>query len=609
MLLSAKESHFRNKIRDADPKQLFRVVDSLSHVAVPTSFPEHTTSEELANRFADFFRTKIERIREKLNVSIIDDVSVPSPCISKQTAFSDFRPMMEDEIVNIIKQSNSSSCQLDPIPTRLLKRCCPVLSSVIMTIINLSLHSGHVPTSLKCSIISPRLKKSTLSSSEFNNFRPIANLSYVSKVLERAAVLQLQEHLEIHTLHAPSQSAYRKGYSVETATVRVHNDVTQALDRQEEVIIVLIDFSSAFDTIDHATLFNRLTLQFGISGNVLNWIKSYLTDRSHTVSVLNSTSCKVQDSCGVPQGSVIGPLLFILYTTPIHHIIKSHGLQVMMYADDVQIYSSFHPRDRDTAISRINACVRDIRSWSTRNMLALNDSKTEVLHFVSKFATYDVPSITIKVGEMEISPSREIRNLGAIMDTHMTMRPHVKKTCQLAMAAASNIGRIRRCLDVNSTNIITHAFVTSRLDNFNSLLCNIPQKDLYHLQRIQNISARITARTKSTAPTKTLLQKLHWLPVDKRIKFKLLLLTYKALHGLSPTYISELIKWYNPRRTLRSQNQLLLQVPSARTQYYGSRSFAFTAPTLWNALPLDVRTKPTLDSFKAALKHHLFISQ
>ena len=176
------------------------------------------------------------------------------------------------------------------------------------------------------------------------------------------------------------------------------------------------------------------------------------------------------------------------------------------------------------------------------------------------------------------------------------------------MAAAYKIGRIRRNLDKQSTIILTHAFVTSRLDNFNSLFSNIPKKDISRLQRIQNISARITTRTSRIAPTSPILLSLHWLPIDKRIEFKILLITYKALHGLAPIYISELLQRYHPRRTLRSQNLHLLHVPPARTQYYGARSFATTAPTLWNALPLHLRTKSTVDSFKKALKHHLFTS-
>ena len=238
--------------------------------------------------------------------------------------------MLEGEIERIIVQSSSSSCSLDAVPTRLLKKCMTVLLPVITEIINRSLQSGHVPMKFKRSIMTPRLKKTSLSCNELTNFRPISNLSAISKFLERAANLQLQEYLESHKLHASSQSAYRQYHSVESATLRVHNDITQALDQQKEVIIVLIDFSSAFDTIEHTTLTNRLLHQFGISGTVLKWITSYLTDRSHVVSVLKSASDIFLDNCGVPQGSVLGPLLFILYTSPIHHIIKSHGLEGML---------------------------------------------------------------------------------------------------------------------------------------------------------------------------------------------------------------------------------------------------------------------------------------
>ena len=198
MLVSAKESHFQSKIDDADPKQLFRVVDYLTHVSAPPSFPEHTSSDKLANNFAEFFRIKIERIRDKLKISIVDDISVPSPPNPTQASFSEFRPVLEDEIMNIIRQSNSSTCSLDPMPTRLLKKCTTVLTPVITKIIKLSLQSGHVPISLKRSIMTPRLKKPSLSASDFNNFRPISNLSTIGKVLERAVVLQLQEYLESH---------------------------------------------------------------------------------------------------------------------------------------------------------------------------------------------------------------------------------------------------------------------------------------------------------------------------------------------------------------------------------------------------------------------------
>ena len=241
------------------------------------------------------------------------------------------------------------------------------------------------------------------------------------------------------------------------------------------------------------------------------------------------------------------------------------------------------------------------------NNLALNDSKTEAMHFSSRFSrTAATSQIKITVGDAQITPSAEARNLGVIFDEHMTMRSHIKKTCRTAMGSINKIGRIRNCLDKQSTLILTHAFVTSRLDSANSLLSNLPECDTNQLQRIQNISARITERVRRTAHITPILHKLHWLPVIKRTRFKVLLLTYKALHGLAPAYISELIQQHTSRRALRSQDQHLLQVPRTRTQYYGSRTFSAVAPTLWNSLPLHIRTAPTMDSFKRALKQYLF---
>ena len=191
----------------------------------------------------------------------------------------------------------------------------------------------------------------------------------------------------------------------------------------------------------------------------------------------------------------------------------------------------------------------------------------------------------ITVGDALVHSSSEVRNLGAVFDEHMTMRPHVKKICRTATAAIHKIGRIRNQLDKQTTVKLIHAFVTSRLDSGNALLSNMPDQDIQHLQRIQNISARIIERTRRTSHITPILHNLHWLPMDKRTHFKILLMTYKALHGLAPSYISHLLVQYTPRRTLRSQNQHLLHIPRARTQTYGHRSFSFIAPTLWNNLP------------------------
>ena len=188
----------------------------------------------------------------------------------------------------------------------------------------------------------------------------------------------------------------------------------------------------------------------------------------------------------------LSALLFTLYVAPIHDIIRAHGFNSILYADDTQvyIYTVFDPTDRD-AIFRMNNCLRDIRTWAARNKLTLNDSKTEMVHFTSKFLPRQNPNLNVHVGGKEIASSTVVRNLGAMMDQHLTMKTHVNKTCQSAMGAIRNIGQIRDHLDQHITEMLVHAFVTSRLDTCNALLCGLPELEIKKLQRIQNIAARI----------------------------------------------------------------------------------------------------------------------
>ena len=192
------------------------------------------------------------------------------------------------------------------------------------------------------------------------------------------------------------------------------------------------------------------------------------------------------------------------------------------------------------------------------------------------------------------------------MDHHSSLRPQVNNTCRSATAAIHKIGQIRNWLDKNSTLTLIHSFVTSRLDFNNGLLGNIADKDIAQLQRVQNITARIATKARRQEHISPILKSLHWLKIDKRIQFKILLLTFKALNGTAPNYISELLHNHTTVRALRSQSQLLLQVPRFNTQFYGKRAFSITAPTLWNNLPLHIRSITSLASFQTALKTHLF---
>jgi hypothetical protein len=338
----------------------------------------------------------------------------------------------------------------------------------------------------------------------------------------------------------------------------------------------------------------------------LKWCISYLEHRKQAVVIDDTISDPTTLLCGTPQGSVKGPLDFILYTGPLSDIINSHsGVNHMIYADDTQLYLIMESNCHARSITTLEACIADVRSWAIQNKLMLNDTKTEVLHIHSRFrATSPLPSISI--GGSYISPSTSARNLGAMIDDEMQLKSHVRNICRSASFGIYKIGRLRKYLDKKSTERLVHAFVSSRIDFNNSLLYGLPSVVLAPLQRVQNSAARLITYTKRHDHISPVLRELHWLPVRERIVFKILLITYKALHGSAPAYITELISISNNSR-LRSSSMLLLKHgPRVHTVSYGDRAFAVAAPKLWNSIPYHIRSSPSTNVFKHKLKTYLF---
>ena len=218
--------------------------------------------------------------------------------------------MSENFIRDIVEKSKSKFCVLDPVPTNVLKQSIDVLAAPLTALINASLTSGVFPASLKKGVIHPSIKKPSLDREQLLNYRPITNITFLSKTLECVAAKQTLNYLTSDGLLSKFQSAYRCFHSTETALIRVFNDILVALDRHQEVVLVLLDLSAAFDNIDHSALLSRLQCCYGINGTMLKWFQSYLDNRTQQVIIKDSLSSEKQLLSGVPQGSVLGPLLF-----------------------------------------------------------------------------------------------------------------------------------------------------------------------------------------------------------------------------------------------------------------------------------------------------------
>ena len=342
----------------------------------------NTSDKQLADQFNSFFIEKTQKVCNNLNPI--------GTCVTEHSihllplSFSTFTYVTDTNLSKLINGMPAKSCQLDPIPTKILKLVSSATLPVIASIVNGSLSTGEFPNILKRGIIKPLLKKPSLDPNMMSHYRPVTNIAFISKIIEKVVADELMHFVDENNLFELFQSAYRKLHSTETTILKIHNDIMTSIDEGKCVLLVLLDLSAAFDTIDHAILLSRLA-SFGIGGIVLQWFKSYLCGRQQAVYINGVLSTYINVECGVPQGSILGPILFSLYVNPVGDIIRRYGTHFHMYADDTQLYLSFKPNDDSCveAITTLQTCINDVNTWFENNMLCLNGDKTQVLYCTS----------------------------------------------------------------------------------------------------------------------------------------------------------------------------------------------------------------------------------
>ena len=308
----------------------------------------------------------------------------------------------------------------------------------------------------------------------------------------------------------------------------------------------------------------------------------------------------------VPQGSVLGAEFYCYYSKPVGKIIRSHSMDYHCYADDSQIYLIIKQTNISSTLHRVEQCVSDIKGWMGHNLLKLNEDKTEVILFAPESKQHLLNNISLQFGDSTISPSVKVKNLGCWWNSILSMKDNVNITAQTCYYQLRKINLIRQFLSQPALKTIIQSLVISRMDYCNVLLAGADKCVTNKLQSVQNMAARVITGQKKSDDVEYTLYELHWLPVRKRVEFKVLLLTYKALNDLAPQYLRDLLPDYTPGRPLRSQSLSLLNIPKYNTKY--GKRFTYTAPDLWNKLPGNVKYADSVMSFKGLLKTHLFRS-
>ena len=339
----ARNQYYSEQIKNSvnNTRGLYDICNKILGRQQLSPLPVHSSAVQLANDFNDYFVEKIDKIRTHIEDTLqtIDDheeVSTTTAALNPDCNFSVFRKVSVDEVTKIITSSPGSSCEQDPISTKFLKANIDILATGITSIVNASLQSGNFTSNLKKALIRPLLKKSNLPTI-FKNYRPVSNLCFISKIIEKCVAKQVHEHASQHQLGEKFQSAYKSHHSTETAIVKVKSDILEKISKKKVTALILLDLSAAFDTVDHQILLDRLKTRFGISGIPLKWFQDYLTERHQQVVIDGSKSEPVLLKQGVPQGSVLGPLCFTYYTAPLGDICRKHNIIFHLYADDTTI--------------------------------------------------------------------------------------------------------------------------------------------------------------------------------------------------------------------------------------------------------------------------------
>ena len=311
----------------------------------------------------------------------------------------------------------------------------------------------------------------------------------------------------------------------------------------------------------------------------------------------------------MPQGSVLGPLLFTLYTQSLSIVICQSGHSYHFFADDSQLHNSSTPSDFPVLVHSMKDCIEDVAEWMCDSMLKMNHDKTELIAIGTKPKIYQVTlSLTpVSISGHSIPFSQSVRNLGVFIDETLFMGVHIKHPCCILFCQLRRLGKIHPFLSTDAANKLAVSFVLTRLDYCNSLLAGLPDNKLNKLQRIQNHAARIVLCKPRHVSATSLLRTLHWLPVKARIQYKIACLCFQCLsYNTMPPYLSDLLHPYQPSRTLRSLDTSLLSVPRFCLETFGRRSFSVFGPTVWNSLPLSLRKTQCFSTFQKKPKTHLF---
>ena len=507
-------------------------------------------------------------------------------------------PLEISEIISLLKMGKS----LGPnsIPMKVLKLLSPLISSPLSLIINESFQSGIFPDIMKLAKVIPLFKKGCPLTA--SNYRPISLLSVFSKMTEKVMYERLYKFLEKHEILYTLQFGFRASHSIDHTLVSLTEAIKNSLDNGKFGCGIFIDLQKAFDTVNHDILLTKLE-HYGIRGTVLVWFKSYLMDRKQYVSVNGSNSGHLSVTCGVPQGSVLGSLLFLIYINDLPQ--SSSKLAFYLFADDTNIY---YEDENLTLLQRtVNKELKKVKMWLDVNKLSLNIDKTNFVIFKSPRHSFNDIS-NIKIGNLPVKKTCYVKFLGILLDENLSWKYHLTELSKKLARTCGMFFKVRHFLPIDVLICLYNSLFSPFLQ-YGILVWGLTYETYINpVFLLQKRVIRAISFEHFTSHSTPIFFGLKILKLHDLFQLKLLSFVYESVLKISPVCFHNFFKsvesvhQYGTRQAGKDD----IFLPQKNTSQYGLRSVRYCGAKCWNDVPVDIKRSPSVKIFHQKLKTFLF---
>ena len=475
-----------------------------------------------------------------------------------------------------------------------------IISPYLAKIINLSLKKSYFPSDLKCARVTP-VYKSKGSYDDPGNYRPISVISYFAKIMEKIIYRQLFTYISNHNFISPAQSAFLKNHSTITSLLHTTSNWNNAIDKGHVSLVCFFDISKCFDCINHSLLLDKLTT-YGILNTENRWFRSYLTGRTQATRFNNTLSKFETISIGVPQGSVLGPLLFLLF---VNDICKSPLYsQISLFADDTCLYHS--GPSIESIIPKIQTDVSRVLKWFSDNKLTVNSEKSFAIVVGSrqKLTSLPFPYPPVTFGETVLKYETVAQYLGVTIDSCLTWKEHINSLTSKIKPKLGALARLSKCLPQAELDTIYKTTIQPYIDYGIIIWGHHSQCNLNMVQKFQNRAARLVTRNFDYLTSSSeIIKSLKWLTVVQRLFYLTNLFMFKCKNGSAPGSFDMITTQRSDIHDYTTRHSAQLQLPLVRTENV-RKSFSFQGPLLWNSLPAYFHSINNLNEFKHSLKNY-----